>query len=78
MQQKGRSSLPMCICPQSEAHTGCVCVCVLLFLGFARVWLTSDSTRSAPDIAAPLLLVSTPPLACYRSVHPQQSDDIFT
>lgn len=36
----------------------CFCVCVflrvLLFLGFARVALTSDPARSAPDITAPL------------------------
>lgn len=37
----------------------CTCVCVhlcgLLFLGFTGAGLTSGSTRSAPDITAPLL-----------------------
>lgn len=41
--------------------TQCEWLCVPLFLGFAGVGLTSGSTRSVPDIAAPLLS-SFPPL----------------
>lgn len=53
-------SLSLCKGIDQFTSTQCECLCVPLFLDFARVGLTSGSTRSAPDISAPLLSSFSP------------------